>query len=156
MRMRQEWRERFHRHRVQRKQLGIDPGMHHGTCVSHVPWCMSGSLTRVCGENDTDIPNARTTRYFTYLARGPLKWIYYSQICDNFHWITCIIKKMTVATSEVLRYDLALLGVIAMFPHIRQTHSDDTIAATKRHMRAALLMFKHIRTLQCGKYGAYY
>ena len=22
-----------------------DPGMHHGTCVSHVPWCMSGSLT---------------------------------------------------------------------------------------------------------------
>ena len=24
-----------------------DPGMHHGTCVTHVPWCMSGSLT--CG-----------------------------------------------------------------------------------------------------------
>ena len=22
-----------------------DPGMHHGTCVTHVPWCMSGSLT---------------------------------------------------------------------------------------------------------------
>ena len=21
-----------------------DPGMHHGTCVTHVPWCMSGSL----------------------------------------------------------------------------------------------------------------
>ena len=25
-------------------QVG-DPGMHHGTCVTHVPWCMSGSLT---------------------------------------------------------------------------------------------------------------
>ena len=24
-----------------------DPDMHHGTCVTHVPWCMSGSLT--CG-----------------------------------------------------------------------------------------------------------
>ena len=22
-----------------------DPGMHHGTCVSHLPWCMSGLLT---------------------------------------------------------------------------------------------------------------
>ena len=22
-----------------------DPDMHHGTCVMHVPWCMSGSLT---------------------------------------------------------------------------------------------------------------
>ena len=22
-----------------------DPGMHRGTCVTHVPWCMSGSLT---------------------------------------------------------------------------------------------------------------
>ena len=22
-----------------------DPGVHHGTCVTHVPWCMPGSLT---------------------------------------------------------------------------------------------------------------
>ena len=22
-----------------------DPDMHHGTCVTHMPWCMSGSLT---------------------------------------------------------------------------------------------------------------
>ena len=22
-----------------------DPGMHHGTCVTHVPWCMQGSLS---------------------------------------------------------------------------------------------------------------
>ena len=24
-----------------------DPDMHHGTCVTHVPWCMPGSLTDV-------------------------------------------------------------------------------------------------------------
>ena len=32
--------------------------MHHGTCVTHVPWCMSGSLT--CGdrENVPGIPGA--------------------------------------------------------------------------------------------------
>ena len=38
----------FPRRRFQRKLLVSDPGMHHGTCVTHVPWCMSGSLT--CGD----------------------------------------------------------------------------------------------------------
>ena len=46
LRMRRECRERFPRHQRQRKPLVSDPGMHHGTCVSHVPWCMSRSLTR--------------------------------------------------------------------------------------------------------------
>ena len=36
------------RRRFKRKPLVSDPGMHHGTCVTHVPWCMSGSLT--CGD----------------------------------------------------------------------------------------------------------
>ena len=46
LRMRRECRERFPRHRLQRKLLISDPGMHHGTCVTHVPWCMSGSVAR--------------------------------------------------------------------------------------------------------------
>ena len=32
--------------------------MHHGTCVTHVPWCMSGSRTRGGGENVPGIPGA--------------------------------------------------------------------------------------------------
>ena len=43
---------------LQRKPLVSDPGMHHGTCVTHVPWCMSGSLTRDGGENVPGIPGA--------------------------------------------------------------------------------------------------
>ena len=43
LRMRRECRERFSRHRRQRKPLVNDLGMHHGTCVTHVPWRMSGS-----------------------------------------------------------------------------------------------------------------
>ena len=70
LRMRRECRERFPRHRLQRKPLFSDPGMHHGTCVTHVPWCMSGSLTRGGGENDPGIPGACATRNFTYLAKG--------------------------------------------------------------------------------------
>ena len=46
----------------QRKPLVNDPGMHHGTCVMRVPWCMSGSLTRGGEEN---IPGACVTHSFT-------------------------------------------------------------------------------------------
>ena len=57
-----------------------DPDMHHGMCVTHVPWYMPGSLTsgflwsrwqgKVPG-----IPGACATRNFTYLVRGP--WLLY-------------------------------------------------------------------------------
>ena len=67
--MRRECRERFPRYRLQKKLLVSDPGLHHGTCVKHVPWCMSGSLNR--GENVPRIPGAFATRDFTYLVRGP-------------------------------------------------------------------------------------
>ena len=46
------------RRRFQMKPLVSDPGMHHGTCVTHVPWCMSGSLTCGDGENVPGIPGA--------------------------------------------------------------------------------------------------
>ena len=45
-------------HRLQRKPLVSDPDMHHGTCVTHVPWCMSGSLTCGGGKNVPGIPSA--------------------------------------------------------------------------------------------------
>ena len=48
-----------------------DPGMHPGTFVTHVPWLMSGSLTRGVGKNVPDIPGACATHNFAYLARGP-------------------------------------------------------------------------------------
>ena len=48
----------FPRRRFRRKPLVNDPGMHHGTCVTHRPWCMSGSLTCGDGENVPGIPVA--------------------------------------------------------------------------------------------------
>ena len=44
--MRRDCRERFPCPRLQKKPLVNNPYMHHGTCVTHMPWCMSGSLTR--------------------------------------------------------------------------------------------------------------
>ena len=80
-----ECRERFSRHWLQRKPLYSDPGMHHGTCVTHVPWCMSGSLIHGGGENVPGIPGACATRNFTYLARGPCV---FECICYWWWWRT--------------------------------------------------------------------
>ena len=55
----------------QGKPLVSDPGIYHGTCVTHVPWCMSGSLTYGGGENVPGISGAWATWNFTYLARSP-------------------------------------------------------------------------------------
>ena len=48
--MRRECGERFPRRRLHGKPLVSDPGRHHDTCVTHVPWCMPGSLTRGGGK----------------------------------------------------------------------------------------------------------
>ena len=63
----------FPRHQLKRKLLVSDPGMHHGTCVTHVPRCMSRSLTCGGGENVPDIPGSCANLNLMYLARGP--WI---------------------------------------------------------------------------------
>ena len=71
LRMRREYRESFPHHRLQRKLLVSDPGMHHVTWVTLVPWFMSASLSCGGGENDPGIPGACATHNFTYLVRGP-------------------------------------------------------------------------------------
>ena len=91
-----------------------DPGMHHGTCVTHVSWCMSRSLT--CGgeENVPDIPGASVNQkilriwqeaYYNTLyiaATAPTMWNYgtlrksYSRLsphesCFSWKWRCCEI-----------------------------------------------------------------
>ena len=71
LRMRRESWERFPRHRFQRKLLVSDPDMHHGTCVTHVPWCMSGSLNRGGGGKRSRHSRHMRNSQFRYLVRGP-------------------------------------------------------------------------------------
>ena len=82
LRMRRECRERCPRHRLQRKPIVSNPGMHHGTCGTHVPWCMSGSLTRGGGQNAPGIPGACAIRNFMYLIRGPWR-IHHGRPCGT-------------------------------------------------------------------------
>ena len=53
-----------------------DPDMHHGTCVTHVPWCIPGSLTSGFLWSLWRGKRSRHSRCmrnpnFSYLARGP-------------------------------------------------------------------------------------
>ena len=48
--MRRQCRERFSRHQLQSKPLVSDLGMHHGSCVTHVSYCLSESLTAEGGK----------------------------------------------------------------------------------------------------------
>ena len=89
----------FSRHRLQRKPLVSDPSMHHGACVTHVPWCMSGSLTHGAGENVPGIPGACATHNFTYLARGPLLFF---QLPKN--GMKCYFHRMSVYHKFIMLY----------------------------------------------------
>ena len=60
----------FTSHRLQMKPLVSDPNMHPGTCMTHVPRCMSGSLTHGGRENVSGILGACPTRNFTYLPKA--------------------------------------------------------------------------------------
>ena len=67
--MRQECRGCFPRHWLQMKPLVSDPGMHLVMCVTHVPWCISESLTYGGEENITGIP-----AQFYVSGKRPIPW----------------------------------------------------------------------------------
>ena len=64
-----------------------DPDVHHGTCVTHVPWCMSGSRTsgflwsRRWGKFSRHSRRMRNPRFYVFGKRP----IHYHH-CANFIW----------------------------------------------------------------------
>ena len=77
------------RRRFQRKPLVSDPGMHHGTCVTHVPWCMSESFTCVDGENVPGIPGACAPAILRIWkeAHSVSGWTFYHKISKPRDWL---------------------------------------------------------------------
>ena len=66
-----------------------DPYMHRGTCVTHVPWCMPGSLTSGFLWNKLREKRSRhsANSSFTCLVRGPCKPLQrYFHLWDNYHY----------------------------------------------------------------------
>ena len=138
LRMRREWRERVPHHWLQRKTLVSEPDMHHGTCVTHVPWCMSGSLTHGGGEIVPGIPGACATSIFTYLVTRPCgypslstkrvgiairckKWYRNKQLLTEFQrlvkWIYMSIVRRYVLFN-ISSYSGAIALALDMYPEI--------------------------------------
>ena len=76
--------------------------MHHGTCVTHVPWCMSGSLTAVMGKTFPASP-AHAHPQFRVSGKRPMGhwddtlrpqqngWHFADETCNyKFHWHLCV------------------------------------------------------------------
>ena len=82
----------FCRHRLQRKPLVSDPGMHYGTCVTHVQLCISLPLARGGGKNVPGNPQFYVsgkrpiTRCFraTHGNRNRLLTRFVTRLC---HWM---------------------------------------------------------------------
>ena len=112
--MRRECRERFPRHRLQRKPLVSGPGLHHGTCVTHVPWCMSGALTPGGGENVPGIPGAYATDKFAYLARGP--WTFVHKCSSN---ALMLIRHQTITRTNYSQWKSQIFFFSVFFLNVR-------------------------------------
>ena len=128
--MHRQCRNRLPRHRFPWKSLVSDPVTHHGTCVTYVPWCMSGSLTRGGGENVPGIPGACATRNFTYLARGPLgartpwpqmrlneilRWCHYASMPWFQQWFSPTIIEIRAWMSNYMRFKIMIYITDANF-----------------------------------------
>ena len=87
-----------------------DPDMHHGTCVTHVPWCMPGSLTSGFLWSQWRGKRSRHSRrmrnpQFSYLVRGPYRSILYLNYA-MVHMGTLFLLAPVLLTTQKLRDSL--------------------------------------------------
>ena len=89
----------FPRRRFKRKPLVSDPGMHHGTCVTHVPWCMSGSLA--CGDRKTfpAFP-AHAHPQFCVSGKSPMDKLLYPHKRCNYPLMPCHPRRSSKTINE--------------------------------------------------------
>ena len=65
--------------------------MHHGTCVTHVPWCMSGSLTCGDGENIPGIPGACAPAISRIWQEAHARIVHAEENVPLTHWRLSVI-----------------------------------------------------------------
>ena len=151
------------------KPLVSDPGMHHGTCFTHAPWCMSGLLTHDGGENVPGIPGACATRNFEYLERGPWRHIRVIafQIPDYRSSSTADTKVNTTASSLLsfvtsqrasMRSFYAFaasLSTLFVYPVLNTTHSRYIAVIYDKIMRLVLTNHTPHLALPCQLWGVF-
>ena len=107
-----------------------DSDMHHGRCVTHVPWCMSGSLT----SGFLWIPyrwkrtGACATLNFTYLVWGP--------------WCGGISLIITLVRHKKARFDSEMHGSTQKSP-VRHINARFDTKCPPQHAPVDIAIIKH-------------
>ena len=106
-----------------------DPDMHHGTCVTHVPWCMPGSLPTgflgsrwlgKCSRHSRRIRvTARFVTRFNLWLRHDL-WPHNASICDPARFVTksasiCDQRYTMILESKLCRGKLVFVFTLIMY-----------------------------------------
>ena len=111
----------------QRKPLVSDPGMHHGTCLTHVPWCMSGSLTCGDGGNVPGIPGAcapailriwQEAHSVTFHKKYHLPTVLLFQPLFCKKNITFLVMMVANTTTNMLHLMIPLMIFCLLSPHL--------------------------------------
>ena len=87
--MHRECRERFPCYQLQRKPLISNPHMHHGTCITHVPWCMLGSLTALAGKTFLAFQRVHDPEFYVS-GKRPMKYFCFNSRCNKTYIMTAI------------------------------------------------------------------
>ena len=98
------------RRRFQRKPLVSDPGMHHGTYMTHVPWCMPGSLACSDGETFPAFPAHAHPQFCVSGKRPMMKHGLYLAHFDNVGSMWRLHIYDVPCTIHVITYELCKTG----------------------------------------------
>ena len=124
------------RRQFQRKPLVSDPGMHHGTCVTHVPWCMSGSLTCDDGENVPGIPGACAPAILRIWQEAHIECFHVLSQTVNRAWLNGkVCKLLIIVSNHSINY-----STYCIFIYIYNSNDNKscTFADNKKYSRVPL------------------
>ena len=99
------------------KPLVIDPGIHQGAYVTHVPCCLSGSITRGGGKN---VPrHSRRMRYpqFNVSVKRPMisSRLVWHACCTYSGFTYCTV--LLIAFVSRAQFGYTLIITVAVFPN---------------------------------------
>ena len=140
--MRRECQERFVRHRLQKKLLVSAPGMHHGTYMTHVPLCMSRSLTSGGGETFPAFPAHAQP---AILRIWPIVWV--GSVCV-FIWLYRLLQIKVLLPWSLSFWLFNLHGVQRFQDSLWQCHCY-CLQSAKIYILTRHVEYTDIKMAQC-------
>ena len=84
--------------------LVSDPDMHHGTCLTHVPWCMPGSLTSDFLWNRWRGKHSRRMRNPQFCVSGKRPNEAYMYHLASMGWVACLVINLCTSIPECFQW----------------------------------------------------